>query len=317
MQIPSVITGALSKVIYTCQKHSVLLSIFLILCGVAVTTRYLLFAEDPPVSTSIDSDPLSSPQACSSENTPFASIENLDTLERTFKDKLEVVTEERLTYLSTPSAWKCDAENGFAVNMPKLQKLADEFPGWSRQYFPLNSTPFTRRRPVTFDRFSSVTAEVLRAYECRLTELKSQSIPMVLTNQDFPEGTQFCCTDIGKNGACVEKERDTICGSEVSDSPTCDNACPVSTNISDLFTRIMPYRDTTFLKRKSARLALERVIMMLRSFEVNQLAARNIQCALRLSLDLKNELGLLAETMSCLPRIWDAATSLHDPQSQE
>lgn len=58
--------------------------------------------------------------------------------------------------------------------------------------------------------------------------------------------------------------------------------------------------------------ALERTLHTMRSFDGNYGAARNIWCYELASLDLRNELGLVADATSCMPKIWDAVTSLHD-----
>ena len=38
-----------------------------------------------------------------------------------------------------------------------------------------------------------------------------------------------------------------------------------------------------------------------------------MECLARTSLDIRNALGLAAETAACLPRAWDARTSLRTP----
>jgi hypothetical protein len=65
-------------------------------------------------------------------------------------------------------------------------------------------------------------------------------------------------------------------------------------------------------ERQVSRVAVERSLATMRSFEMNYAIARQFVCYQRASLDLKNEMSLLADAVSCMPKIWDAVTSIHD-----
>ncbi len=305
------LSAVCSAVFLHCQKHSVLLSILLLLFCISIGARTFLLAQNapaplPPPSVSY------SPLSCSADGTPFAASENLDEVERLFNERLSRIVEERLHYLSTPSQWSCVSQDEPTSSFQELQKVADEFSGWSRPYASPSGGVFLKRRPVRFESFSSIIGEMLRAYDCRMATLQALSITPVLRNADFPEDTEFCCA--GAEQSCVAKTDATTCLGSVTTDPLCDGSCQPSALITDIITRILPYRDEASLRRTTTRLSTERLLLVLHSYEMHQRTARNIQCTLRLSLDLKNELSLLADTMSCLPRIWDSATSLHDPQ---
>ncbi|TSC58595.1 MAG: hypothetical protein Greene041619_469 [Candidatus Peregrinibacteria bacterium Greene0416_19] len=61
------------------------------------------------------------------------------------------------------------------------------------------------------------------------------------------------------------------------------------------------------------RAALHRTLLFLAGTERLQPLSMNLACLERASLDIRNVLGLAAETSACLPRIWDARGSLRNP----
>lgn len=166
-------------------------------------------------------------------------------------------------------------------------------------------------RPVSFDAFGAVVAEFQREYECKLTELQDRLLLEVARNQDLPRGTQFCCMADG----CGIVSDAAACTGPITTDPVCDNACDLSLTISaHIFaTRMGPYHRDLQTEREVSRIAVSRAIQTLRSFEIHSAAARQLTCYQRASLDLRNEMSLLADTVSCMPKIWDATTSLHDP----
>jgi hypothetical protein len=309
--LPSSFSASFNTLFQSGKKHSVLLAVLCMLFALSMTARTLLLAESSPPSL----DPPSatySPYSCSADGTPFAVSSNLDELQRLFDERLSRMIEERLAYLSTPSRWSCNSQDDPPSSLQEMQRVADEFAGWSRPFAPPSGGVFVKRRPVVFESFSSIVGEMLRAYDCRMATINTLSIAPILKNADFPEETKFCCA--GAEQSCVVKSESTTCLGNTTTDPLCDGDCEPSTIITDVMTRLVPYQQSTLLHRKATRITTERALLFLRSYEMNQRTARNIQCTLRLSLDLKNELSLLADAMSCLPRIWDSATSLHDPQ---
>lgn len=61
-----------------------------------------------------------------------------------------------------------------------------------------------------------------------------------------------------------------------------------------------------------ARTAMERTLSIVGGYDRLRPLTLDIECLKRASLDLRNILGLAADASSCLPRIWDAKTSLRD-----
>lgn len=66
----------------------------------------------------------------------------------------------------------------------------------------------------------------------------------------------------------------------------------------------------------TARPALERTLVVLAGMDRMQPLALDIECIKRLSLDLRNGLGLMADASACLPRALDARTSLRNLPDQ-
>ena len=62
----------------------------------------------------------------------------------------------------------------------------------------------------------------------------------------------------------------------------------------------------------TARATLERTLTMLGGFNRLRPLALDLECLKRTSLDLRNVLGLTADTSACLPRAFDARGSLRD-----
>lgn len=62
-----------------------------------------------------------------------------------------------------------------------------------------------------------------------------------------------------------------------------------------------------------ARSALERILMTTGSLDRLWPFLLDLECIERASLDLRNVTGLVSESASCMPRLWDARGSLRDP----
>jgi hypothetical protein len=257
------------------RTHAVLLLVIVILGGVAGVLRLTVHASLPTI-TGVQED---SYRTCSDVGTLFEGMQSASGVTALFNKTVSVVVAERQLYLSTPSMWSCIAE----PPMAKLSLLASNLPGW---YFPVDTaTPSGtvtgyRSRVGSFSSFSSVLAEFLREYECKLSIMEDRTSEAILSGNDI-------------------------------DQPCTSSPCP-SLSFPDFFIRPGKYKDRITADKDRARVALERTLHTMRSFEANYAAARNIWCFELASLDLRNELGLLADATSCMPKIWDAITSLHD-----
>lgn len=259
-------------------------------------------------------------RTCSSKGTMFENTENLQEARRIYREAMSGVVAEREKIIKTPSEWKCGTGAAGEPPIPVLQNLASQLPGW--HYYvtaPLifGSVTVPISRPVTFASFGSIIAELQREYECKLTELQDRNIANVSLNNDLDQPAQFCCIDpgdvmYGDEPGCRQVTDTSICLTPVTTDPACSQACPVLIFMTDLAER-MPTLHTALMKeRQVSRVAVERTLSTMRSFEMNYAIARQLICYERASLDLKNEMSLLADAVSCMPKIWNATTSIHD-----
>ena len=290
------------------KRHSGILTILFVLSLIAGTSQYLLKAQlvtiETPTSTQNTlSDAQEDPRACSSANTPFDNMLDLQEVMNLFTAKMSDIVEEREKFLSKPSEWKCvpDEDGNKEPPMEKLQSLA-------------RSLPALRNKPVTFASFSSIVSEFERAYECKLSEFQDYNVLMVGMNRDIqPKPAEFCCATSGTNSECVQKISSVTCDAgTITDDPSCNNKCAVTLTMSQLALRLEPYNTKMTMERQRARIAVERTLLALRSFELQYASAKQLSCFARASLDLKNELSLLADTTSCFPRALNAVTSGHN-----
>jgi hypothetical protein len=163
---------------------------------------------------------------------------------------------------------------------------------------------------VTWNAFSSIVAEYQRVYECRLAEITSRALLVVSSNLDYDQPAEFCCDKTVD--ACVLKTFSTACKAAPTADPRCDKQCDITVNSFEIARRLGPLIERMSIERAHARVALERTLNTLRSFETNYAIARQLNCYERASIDLQNELSLLSDASSCMPRIWDVVTSIHD-----
>jgi len=221
------------------------------------------------------------------------------------------VVEERQGLLTDPSLWQCDSDEEPTMNT--LTGLARNLPSWYIRR-PISDSFFGTRyenvfRPVTFESFSSIVSEFLREYECALTELQTSTFAVLATNRDREPETEFCCTQYGCADASVAGDQ---CGDERAMS-FCPEECPMADLlIWHLASRLEPFHSRIGRERDIARRAVEHTLFTLRSYEIEHETLRQLSCFERVSLDLLGQSALLAETLQCLPKIWDTSTSLHD-----
>jgi hypothetical protein len=287
MSVQSSLTGAKMSLKNLWQRHSTAI-IILILLAVAVSVGR--FAADllggntkvtAPNGKEVRVDDL---RACTSEGTMFQDMQSATDVISLFKQNVSTVVHERQQYLEKSSAWECDKD----PPAPKLTALAARLPGLSIPRTNGTDSMYLAPRPIGFNSFASVLGEYMREYECKLSELQQQSLALVSSGDDIDEP----CT-------------------ETTSSAGTSSSCPPVSGY-DVFERTGAYQQRLQEERTIARTALERTFETLRSFETNYAVAVDLVCIQRLSLDLKNEMSLLADSVSCMPKIWDAVTSLHD-----
>ncbi len=320
MNMHSFLTGFKAAFPPRWKKHGTVIFIIALLLMVAVSSNVFVKTQpthgrDVGSPSSADDESL---RACSSVGTIFEYVHNLTDVMALFKQRASGIVKEREDFLFTPSQWQCLPGLTGSVDppMPMLQQLAAEMPGWYFRYgTPGNMTKIFK--PVTFASFTSILGEFAREYECKLTEFQNSVFADVAMNNDLKTGenppNQFCCNLSNECGLALDS---AYCSGPTTGDAQCDLACDLAPTMSDFATRPLLYVNRQLVERQRARAAVERTILALRSFEINYAYAKQLTCFQRASLDLKNELGLLADTASCLPRIWDAATSLHDRKGQ-
>ncbi len=313
----------------TMRTHGALVILLTFLAVVAGSSQFLKGSLLEGVTVSSQSGDASSVaslsplRTCSATGTVFEKIWNFSVLERTFREQMTAVVKEREQLLSSPSSRSCLKDQ--EPEMPALRMMAKELPGWYvQEQYPVSDGTATRTtlRPVTWNTFSSIVTEFERVYECRLTEISDRALLVVSSNLDYdetgPDGrpTMFCCTEAsGSGGGCVRKEEGTACSTTATANPQCDNQCSVGIDSFQIAMRLNPLVQRMDIERSHVRTALQRTLTTLRSFETNDAIARQLSCYERASVDLQNELSLLSDASSCLPRIWDVVTSLHDRKS--
>ncbi len=262
------------------HRHRVLIAILGALSVVAGTSQFL---RADLVGGPSESDTLSLSadedefRVCSSAGTVFEEMVSLTAVMEKFQQGMSAVTGEREQFLALPSRWQCisGSDGQSDPAFPALQELAENMPGW----FDKTPDGSRRQRNVTFDSFASIVAEFLREYECKLSEFQEDAFRIVYADTDLPEPT-------GREPAQV-----------------------------DFALRTPSFWSLQQIERQRARTAVNRTLQALRSFEVSYTYAKPLTCFQRASHDLKNELSLLADAISSMPKIWDALTSLHDPKT--
>lgn len=303
---------------FALQRHKLLALAFIVLCVAGISPRFLRGdILGPGDIEEGDGSALfgESLRSCNSIGTIFKDTENLGEARMIYREAMANIVGEREKILSTSSEWKCGTGSEGEPSMPKLLELADKLPGWHYHVtvpFLFGSTSLPVLRPVTFASFSAIVAEVQREYECKLTEIQDRNIAEVSLNNDIEKPAKFCCITVGDSGGCRQQTDQAMCDTTLTSDPGCDGACPILLYMSDLAERVPNLHSSLTEERQISRVAVERTLSTLRSFEMNYAIARQLMCYERASLDLKNEMSLLADAVSCMPKIWDAVTSIHD-----
>lgn len=132
-------------------------------------------------------------------------------------------------------------------------------------------------KKAEFSSFIPIITEYQRVYECRLYELTEGRIDIVQEGQD-----------------------------ESSSAEGAKSNFETAQRITSLTQRLAD-------ERRTSRIALEHTFNTFRSFELAAPMNIELNCLQREALDVRNAMSLLSDAASCLPKIWDAATSLHEP----
>ncbi len=292
------------------RRHQALLVVLFFLSVVAASSRYFLGASllGGLVSGGNSSSSSSTnPRACTTVGTVFEDLETLKESTDKFTENVSTVVGEREEYFKQPSQWSCldESQGGSGPAIDKLKALAELLPGWHYT----SALGGTKLRPVTFESFTSILGEFQREYECKLDELARSSDSLVGRNLDLDNPKLYCCSDLN---LCVHVDSDTHCSTTQSDDETCGGSCKTGNTHEVFAVRLGFFLTRLENEKQRARTAMLRTVHVLRSLELNYAYALQLTCFQRASLDLKNELSLLADATSCMPKIWDALTSVHD-----
>ncbi len=126
----------------------------------------------------------------------------------------------------------------------------------------------------------SVLLEHLRAYECALYR-----------RQQFLE--VFIIRERGTTGKVNDEDVTTMPSADLSQEQQRQQAL-IENEI------------------ETARPALERTLAFIGGIDRMRPLTAELECLKRASLDLRNATGLMAESASCMPKVWDARGSLRD-----
>lgn len=273
-------TGKLQALLSGAKRHKQLLITMSVLSIFAVGGQILLRADltanTTPTAAVSSSVPSFDARACSSDRTMFSGMRKPKEIIALFRRTVNEVVEEREQIFQHPSRWRCNV--GAKVEIPKLQALAQKLPGWNFVVVSGASlTPQVVQRTVDWQSFAAVLAEYLREYECKMAELEASSA--VLEPTDF--------------GFSSKESEDYM----------------------ERMSRAEWAARMFYENRIHARLAIERTIQALKSAEQHFQLTKDLVCLQRTTMDIQAEMTLLADTVSCLPKIWDAAMSIHDRKS--
>lgn len=108
---------------------------------------------------------------------------------------------------------------------------------------------------------------------------------------------------------CALKEREKFLTEEIRKDKDREKE---SINFSQLLIQKQKEQTQIGDELVAARAALNRTLTIIGSLDRLRPITLELECIMRASLDLRNALGLAADTTACLPRIWDARGSLRD-----
>ena len=171
-----------------------------------------------------------------------------------------------------------------------LQTLADKLEPWKSA----EGKPDGDKEPVTLSQAPSILQEYLRVYECALYEYGTK----------LPENTQQTLKEEAK-----AKAKDN--GEPV---PSDDN---IILKKEDIVLRGFSNNDQITYEISRSRQALRDSLLLLSRGRPSSALGGHLECLQRISLDLRNIMGLAAEAGSCIPKSWNARDVLHDYKDRE
>lgn len=162
--------------------------------------------------------------------------------------------------------------SSWTCNAPSFEEMMPETPALTEIASGLGGW----EEGITFANFSSIMMELQRVYECKLTEMQMNATTIV-----FYQGTDAQDED-DPAGSLYELPR-----------------------VDELVTKLDE-------EKKISRIAMERTLLALRSAELMAPFTVEMYCLQLETMDVRLAMSLLADTASCMPKIWDITTSLHD-----
>jgi hypothetical protein len=161
----------------------------------------------------------------------------------------------------------------------ELQALADKLEPWKAEA----EKPDDEKEPVTLDQAPSILQEYLRVYECALYEHET-NLPVAVSAAIYEE-----------------EEKD-------------DN---VAHELFKHTLRSLSDRDRLLYELSRSREALQNSLLLLSRGRPSSAMSGHLECLQRISLDIRNIMGLAAEAGSCLPKSWNARDVLRDYKDRE
>lgn len=212
-------------------------------------------------------------QACTSKGTVFENLTTVDEVVDTFKTMMSNVVAERQAMLEDSAVIDCTGRTDQEVFYgSQLETMANGLPALYVRADP-SAGSFADYEPPQLT-FASFST-VIAAFD-RAYECKLEEL----------RSTRFAIMN----------------SSQADDLQTLGRVAGQAASIDQRID----------VERARARIAIDRTLLTLRSFDILAPMQRQLTCLVRQEMDLKLELSLLADAVSCLPRIWDSATSLHD-----
>ncbi|MBI3332045.1 hypothetical protein HYZ99_03745 [Candidatus Peregrinibacteria bacterium] len=108
---------------------------------------------------------------------------------------------------------------------------------------------------------------------------------------------------------CALNEQRFFLPSRVAQDVQKDSVVGIFDHLTTFGDRLKRIKQELFL----ARMTLDRTLTYLGGMDRLRPVDASLECLQRSSLDIRNILGLTADVSACLPRAWDARTSLRDP----
>lgn len=209
---------------------------------------------------------------CSGANTVFASLQ-LDSMTNVYHSTVSAVIDAHINELSGVSTLPLTCTANDYRGMVQPSSALKNLAARLPEWGP------SRVATLSEADMSSVLLEYLRVYECSLLQ-RGQFLNVFIvqeesTVQTLPDGSEIQVIPRAKLSGEQARQR-----------------------------KIITHEIET------ARPILERTISFIGGIDRLRPLSAELECLKRASLDLRNATGLMAETASCMPKIWDARGSL-------